>query len=147
MFKKILVATDGSTLARKASDTALAMARSMHAELVVLRVVEPYPLNYFEGAMTVAPADVAAIEEKSMHKAQEMVGAIKAAGEAAQVKTTAVTAKSTWVAETIIKSAKEHHCDLIVMASHGHKGFKRLLLGSQTLDVLTHSDIPVMVLR
>ena len=147
MFKKLLVATDGSTLAKKATDAALAMARSLNAELVVLRVVEPYPLNYFEGAMTVAPADVAAIEEKSLGKAQELVGSIKAAGEAAQVKTTGVTVKSTWIAENIIKTAKEQGCDLIVMASHGHKGLKRMLLGSQTLDVLTHSDIPVMVLR
>lgn len=147
MFKKILVATDGSTLAKKATDAAVELAAAVNAELVVLRVVEPYPLNYFEGAMTVAPADVAAIEEKSMKKAEELVTNVKAEGTNAKVKTIGVAVKSTWIAESIIKTAKEQGCDLIVMASHGHKGLKRLLLGSQTLDVLTHSDIPVMVLR
>jgi nucleotide-binding universal stress UspA family protein len=51
------------------------------------------------------------------------------------------------VAENIIEAAKRHHCDLIVMVSHGRKGIQRLLLGSETLDVLTHSCIPVLVLR
>ncbi|MNV41829.1 Universal stress protein family protein [compost metagenome] len=59
----------------------------------------------------------------------------------------AVIAKSDLVAEAIISAAKKHKCDLIVMASHGRKGLKRLLLGSETQHVLTHSHIPVLVLR
>ena len=59
----------------------------------------------------------------------------------------AVTAKSDLVTEAIIAAAKKHKCDLIVMASHGRKGIKRLLLGSETQQVLTHSHIPVLVLR
>jgi nucleotide-binding universal stress UspA family protein len=59
----------------------------------------------------------------------------------------AVTAKSDLVAEAVISAAKKHKCDLIVMASHGRKGIKRLLLGSETQHVLTHSHIPVLVLR
>ena len=51
------------------------------------------------------------------------------------------------VAEAVISAAKKHKCDLIVMASHGRKGLKRLLLGSETQHVLTHSHIPVLVLR
>jgi len=59
----------------------------------------------------------------------------------------AVTVKSDLVSEAIIATAKKHKCDLIVMASHGRKGVKRLLLGSETQQVLTHSHIPVLVLR
>ena len=51
------------------------------------------------------------------------------------------------MAESIISAAKKHKCDLIVMASHGRKGVKRLLMGSETQHVLTHSTIPVLVLR
>jgi len=51
------------------------------------------------------------------------------------------------IAEAIIAAAKKHNCDFIVMASHGRRGLSRMLLGSETTHVLTHSDIPVMVLR
>jgi nucleotide-binding universal stress UspA family protein len=47
----------------------------------------------------------------------------------------------------VISAAKKHKCDLIVMASHGRKGIKRILLGSETQHVLTHSKLPVLVLR
>lgn len=55
--------------------------------------------------------------------------------------------RSDLIAESIITCAKKNKCDLIVMASHGRKGLKRLLLGSETTHVLTHSQVPVMVLR
>ena len=58
-----------------------------------------------------------------------------------------MTVKSDLIAETIMATAKRSKCDLIVMASHGRKGLKRLLLGSETQQVLTHSTIPVLVLR
>lgn len=51
------------------------------------------------------------------------------------------------MAESIVEAAKKHDCDLIVMASHGRKGLQRLLLGSETQHVLTHSPVPVLVLR
>ncbi|HSH91010.1 MAG TPA: universal stress protein, partial [Ramlibacter sp.] len=58
-----------------------------------------------------------------------------------------VLARTTEVAEAIIDAARKHKCDLIVMASHGRRGIKRLLLGSETQHVLTHSSVPVLVLR
>lgn len=76
-----------------------------------------------------------------------MVDAIKSRGEAQGLSVKAVVAKSDLVAEAVIAAAKKHKCDLIVMASHGRKGIKRLLLGSETQHVLTHSHIPVLVLR
>ena len=72
---------------------------------------------------------------------------MKAAAEAAQVKTSAVTVKSTWIAETIIKTAKEQGCDLIVMGSYGRHGLEKLLLGSVTTRVLGRSPVPVLVVR
>jgi nucleotide-binding universal stress UspA family protein len=75
------------------------------------------------------------------------VVAVKKAGEAKGVKVKAVLAKSDIVSDALIAAAKKHKADLIVMASHGRKGVKRLLLGSETQQVLTHSEIPVLVLR
>jgi nucleotide-binding universal stress UspA family protein len=63
------------------------------------------------------------------------------------VKAKAVIVRSDLVAESLLSTAKKNKCDLIVMASHGRKGLKRVLLGSETQQVLTHSQIPVLVLR
>ena len=49
--------------------------------------------------------------------------------------------------EEIVEAAKKFDCDLIMMASHGHKGINKLLLGSQTDKVLAHTTLPVLVLR
>jgi nucleotide-binding universal stress UspA family protein len=72
---------------------------------------------------------------------------VEKAGRAKGVKVKPVTARSDLVSDAIIAAAKKHKCDLIVMASHGRRGIKRLLLGSETQLVLTHSHIPVLVLR
>ena len=58
-----------------------------------------------------------------------------------------VVVKSSNVSEAILKTAKKAKIDLIVMASHGRGGIKRVLIGSETLQVLTHSEIPVLVIR
>jgi nucleotide-binding universal stress UspA family protein len=91
--------------------------------------------------------DVKRIEQQWSDAAQELVDKVKAQGSAEGVTVKAVIAKSDLVAEAVISAAKKHKCDLIVMASHGRKGIKRLLLGSETQHVLTHSHIPVLVLR
>jgi nucleotide-binding universal stress UspA family protein len=97
--------------------------------------------------MPVDANDVKRIESQWGDAAQAMVDGVKAQGDAQGVAVKAVIAKSDLVAEAIISAAKKHKCDLIVMASHGRKGLKRLLLGSETQHVLTHSHIPVLVLR
>ena len=63
------------------------------------------------------------------------------------VKAKAVVSRSDIVSDAIIAAAKKHRADLVVMASHGRKGIKRLLLGSETQQVLTHCHVPVLVLR
>jgi len=63
------------------------------------------------------------------------------------VKARGATVKSDRVAESVIAAARKHKAGLIVMASHGRKGIQRLLLGSETQHVLTHSSVPVLVLR
>ena len=76
-----------------------------------------------------------------------MVDAVKKTAAAKGVSVKAVTVKSDLVSDALIAAAGKHKADLIVMASHGRKGIKRLLLGSETQHVLTHSHVPVLVLR
>ena len=147
MYKKILVATDGSTLSKKAVANAIELAASLGAELVALKVVPRYPQSYFEGGLALQAAEVERVEVQWASEAQAIVDAVKQAAEGQGVKAKAVTARSDVVSDAIIAAAKKHKCDLVVMASHGRKGVKRLLLGSETQQVLTHSHVPVLVLR
>ncbi len=147
MYKRILVATDGSKLSQKAVDHALDLADLSGAEVVALKVTPRYPQSYFEGGVALAAAEVGRIEKQWQQEALDVVNAVKAAGQKREVRVKAVTVKSDLVSDAIIAAAKRQKCDLIVMASHGRKGLKRLLLGSETTQVLTHSHIPVLVLR
>lgn len=147
MFKRILVATDGSTLSKKAVASAIALAAQNDADLVALNVVPRYPRSYFEGAMTFSAEDIGRIEAQWAEKAREMLDAVSARAKASGVRVKTATVNSDLVAEAIISAAKKHKSDLIVMASHGRKGIKRLLLGSETQHVLAHSALPVLVLR
>lgn len=147
MYKKILVATDGSTLSKKAVTSAIAMAQLTGAELVALKVIPRYPQSYFEGGIALAANEIARIEQQWAAHGQTVVDAVAKAATAKGVKVKALTAKSDVVSEAIIAAAKKQKCDLIIMASHGRRGVKRLLLGSETQQVLTHSHVPVLVLR
>ncbi len=147
MFKRILVATDGSVLSKKAVTSAIALAAQGNAELVALTVVPRYPTSYMDGAMIFTPEDIARIEKQWANAAQGTLDLVSARAKNSGVSVKTATVNSDLVAESIIAAAKKHKCDLIVMASHGRKGIKRLLLGSETQHVLTHSTLPVLVLR
>ena len=147
MYQKILVATDGSALSKKAVNHAIALAALANAELVAIKVVARYPQSYFEGGLALQAAEVSRIEKQWTEAAQGVVDAVKKTAEAKGVKARAITVKSDLVSDAIIAAARKQKCDLIVMASHGRRGVKRLLLGSETQQVLTHSQVPVLVLR
>src|SRR5690606_4659533 len=110
-------------------------------------VVPRYPMSYFDGALTVSPDEVARIEKQWSEQGQAQAEAVRKAAASAGVEASAITVRSDLVAEAILSAARKHKCDVIVMASHGRRGVKRLLLGSETQHVLTHGEIPVLVLR
>jgi nucleotide-binding universal stress UspA family protein len=147
MYKSILVATDGSKLSKSAVSSAIALAALTGAELVAMKVVPRYPMSYFEGGIALDPSEIARVEKQWADDGQAVVDAVKKAGLAKGVSVKAVTVKSDLVSDAILATAKKHKCDLIVMASHGRRGIKRLLLGSETQQVLTHGTVPVLVLR
>ena len=147
MYKRILIATDGSQLSDMAVESGLSLAGLTGASVIALKVVPRYPRSYFDGTLPVEAGDIKRIEKQWSEAAQVLVNKVKTRGSDEGVSVKAVVVKSDLIAEAVIAAAKKHNCDLIVMASHGRKGIKRLLLGSETQHVLTHSHIPVLVLR
>jgi len=117
MYQRILVATDGSTLSKKAVSSAIAMAQLTGAELVALKVIPRYPQSYFEGGLALPASDIARVEKQWAEHGQSIVDAVSKTALGKGVKVKAVTAKSDLVSEAIIAAAKKHKCDLIVMAS------------------------------
>ena len=147
MYDRILVATDGSDLSAQAVNHALSLGKLCGAKVIALNVVPRYPRSYLEGNTALDAAEVERTEARWTEQAKALLESVKSEGQRLAVDVQIVVIKSDMVAEAVIATASEHSADLIVMASHGRKGIKRLLLGSETQHVLTHSQIPVLVLR
>jgi nucleotide-binding universal stress UspA family protein len=110
-------------------------------------VIQRFHKTYFDGPVNADPEEIANVEAQWLARTKEIVDAVKLQAEKKGVKAKSVTVKSDLISDAIIATAKKQNCDLIVMASHGRKGIKRLILGSETQHVLTHTEIPVLVLR
>lgn len=147
MYQRILVATDNSKLSRKAVKAAIELAGRLQAALVAVHVVPRYPMSYFEGAVVLRPEEVSRIEKQWMDKGRAVVDAAAAEAQKAGVDARGILAQSDVPADGILAAVKKHKCDLVVMASHGRRGLSRVLLGSETQNVLAHSTVPVLVLR
>lgn len=147
MYKKILVATDGSTLSKKATTHAIALAQFHDASLIAIKVIPRFTQTYFEGSIPVNMDEAEKIEKSWSDHAHMQLDRVANEAKAKQVEIKTVVIKSDSVSDALIASAKKNKVDLIVMASHGRKGIKRLLLGSETQQVLTHTTIPVLVVR
>ena len=147
MYRRIMIATDGSSLSKKAVASAVDLAAAVGAKLFAVYVVPRYAMSYFEGGLSLTPDEVGRVEKQWADKGQAVVDAVTRAAAAKGVEAQGVLSRSDLVAEAVLAAAKKHKCDLIVMASHGRRGLKRLLLGSETQQVLTHSTTPVLVLR
>ena len=117
------------------------------ASLVALKVVPRYPVSFFDGSATLSVETVSEAEKKWVTDAESQLDAVVKEAQSAGVKAKTAVVKSDLIAESIISAARKHKADLVVMASHGRKGLKRILLGSEALAVLTHSEVPVLILR
>lgn len=147
MYQRILVTTDGTKLSKKAVGSAISMAALCGAELVALKVVPRYPQSYFEGGIALAAEDIDRIEAHWAHEGQMVVDAIAKLGAKKGIKVKPMTVRSDVVSDAVLSTIDKLGCDLVVMASHGRRGVKRLLLGSETQQVLTHAKVPVLVLK
>jgi len=144
MFKRILVPTDGSEITAKAIDTAIELAKSVGAQLFTISVKEPFPYSAISEMQPTPPQEFFDAQERI---ASKRVQAVVAQGQQAGVGCQSHTVEALHPWEAIIEHAKRMECDLLVMASHGRRGVSALLLGSETQKVLTHSKVPVLIVR
>ena len=148
MYKNLLVPTDGSKLSSKAVAQATALAKLAGARITLYYSMPAYPDPvYVESAIMAAyvPPDV--FKDQSAKFATKVLAKETQKIAAAGVKVEACQSASTTPWEGIIEVAQKRKCDLIVMASHGRRGVAGFLLGSETQKVLTHSKVPVLVVR
>ncbi|MBU6463866.1 MAG: universal stress protein [Bradyrhizobium sp.] len=141
MYQHILVATDGTELAGRAIKHGVNLAKALGAKLTAVTMTEPFhwfDANMVEGAET-------AYLDGANRAAAAALGVVVDAAKEAGLPCETVHIKGTHPYEAIIGTAREKKCDLIVMASHGRRGLSAVVLGSETVKVLTHSTIPVLV--
>ena len=145
MFKHVLIASDGSDLAKGAEDRGLELARLLGAKVLAVTVTEPWTAVVTgEAALGFPVEDYDRAAKESAARILAPIGE-KAKKMGVDCRTSHVADQ--FPAEGIIAAAKEHGCDLIVMASHGRRGLARLFLGSEATKVLTLSAVPVLVCR
>jgi nucleotide-binding universal stress UspA family protein len=148
MYKHILVPTDGSKLSAKAIRSAAGLAKACRAKLTGIYVIPRYePPVYSEGAMLGMPVSRRVYLESAEKTAKKALAVVEIESQTAGVASSTVSVVGDRPWQAIIDAAKRRKCDAIVMASHGRKGLTGLLLGSETVKVLTHSRVPVLVCR
>ncbi len=144
MFKKILVPTDGSSLAHKAAEVAADLAQSQGAQIIGVYVIDPYP---FIGVGDASAVGLQAYMSEVQATAGQALFDMRKLCEARGVSFSGDTIERGSPYEGILETAKAEACDLIVMGSHGRKGMEALILGSVAQKVLTHVGLPVMVIK
>ncbi len=145
MFKHILIPTDGSEVSRIAVEKGLAFARDAGAKVTVLTVIEPVHI------FSVEPNQVTdtgiEYDRRARERITTILGEVRMKAVTMGVPCDVVTQESDHPYQIIIETATNKRCDLIAMGSHGRRGMVAMMLGSQTINVLTHSTLPVLVYR
>lgn len=145
MFKHILIPTDGSDLSRKAVLYGVRIAKELGARVTALTLAPPYNPATADGVLILGGQDE--YETEARRFAEHALEQVKMAADAASVACETIREIHDQPYRAIIDCALANGCDLIVMSSHGRRGVSALLLGSETIKVLTHSTIPVLVYR
>lgn len=149
MYTHILITTDGSELAQRGVDHGLSLAKALGAKVTILTITERFPFQATSAGAGWVPtaSDIESYEQGQKEIAQEVLKSVKEKADKYGVEASVRHIPDAWPAEAIVEIAKKDGCNLIVMASHGRRGIGRLLLGSQTAEVLAHSPLPVLVVK
>ena len=145
MFKHILLPVDGSDLSLRAVRLGVELAKTCGARVYALHVVAPFHTIAYMAEM-LAATEVVYTKEASAN-AERYLADVRQRAAAAGVACESGSESDTRPYSAIVDAARKHQCDLIVMASHGWRGFDRLLLGSETHKVILNGDVPVLVCR
>ena len=144
MFNHLLLSTDGSELADKALPYAIELAKKFGSKITVCSVIDLYP---YIGAIEVMPVGMDQWQDEVRKQAnvalQHMSERINAAGLSCDT----VVEEDAQAWRGLLSAAEKQGCDAIVIASHGRSGMTSAMLGSQTSRVLSHSKLPVLVVR
>jgi len=147
MYRNILVPTDGSKLSLKAAAHAIDLAKAIGARLTGFHASPDYPLPVYADGVVFEPLSRKEYAAQCKKEADRILNAVAVKAQAAGIAFTSVSAISSSPWEAILAAARKQKCDAIVMASHGRRGVAALVLGSETQKVLTHSKLPVLVVR
>jgi nucleotide-binding universal stress UspA family protein len=145
LYQNILIPTDGSDLAGKAVEHGVRFAKAIGARVTAVTVTEPFHL--FAVALNQLEYTRAEYKKHEETHAEKVLGGVSSIAEAAGVACTTLHVEHEHVYRAIIDAAASNGCDLILMASHGRHGVSAVVLGSETVKVLTHSKIPILVYR
>jgi nucleotide-binding universal stress UspA family protein len=145
MYKHIMIPTDGSELSARAVVAGLQLAAYLGAQVTALTVTEPFHTLSFSPSQVEYMPDT--YRQHAQETAQRILAEVRAKAGAAGVPCDTVWVEHVHPYMAIIDTARSRICDLIAMASHGRRGAIAVVLGSQTVKVLTHSTIPVIVYR
>ena len=146
MYVNILMSTDGSDVARKGVEHGIALAKALNAEVTIVSVTEPLPIDYGPAHGWVpTPAEFDRFDQACKERAGKVLDEARAMAEQIGISAKLLHVPNAHPATAIIETAKSRGCDLIIMASHGRRGLRKLLLGSQTSEVLADGSVPVLV--
>ncbi len=143
MYKRILIATDGSDKSKKAAEEGIELAKALGAQVLALNVVNEVVIA---SAVRQLGSDRKEVEDKLQVAGQKAVDDIKAMGAKAGVSVDPIVRIGA-PANMVIDAAAAEKADLIIMGSHGESGASKLLIGSVVQKVLYWSTIPVLVVR
>jgi nucleotide-binding universal stress UspA family protein len=147
MYKHILIPTDGSALSRAAAGAGVKLAKEMGARVTGFHAAPPATPVEYKGMFPVGyrdPAERARVIERTARKHLEV---IEKAARAAGVRCKVEHVTDDYPAEAIVAAARRNGCDLIFMPTHGRRGFRNSMLGTQTQKVLSLAKVPVLVHR
>ena len=150
MYANILLSTDGSDVAKKGVAHGLALAKSLNAKVAVITITEPLPVDYgsgHAGGWIPSQEEFDRFDEACKERAGKVLDEARAMAEQIGISAELLHVPDAHPATAIIETAKSRSCDLIVMASHGRRGIRKLLLGSQTSEVLVDGSVPVLVVH
>ena len=143
MFKKILVPTDGSALSEKSAKAAIQFAATNDAKIVAVTVahqISALALSDAAGAQMLEDYEESQ-DQVSLSNATKIQSLANKAGVRCEI----VISRAEHPYEEILTIAKNKRCDVIWMASRSRSNLQKLLLGSETQRVLSHTAIPVLV--
>jgi len=150
MYANILMSTDGSDLAKKGVKDGIALAKALNAKATVITVTESLLVDYGGGhdsGWVPSQEEFDRFDAACKERAGKVLDEARAMAEQIGIPAELLHVPNAHPATAIIETAKSNGCDLIVMASHGRRGLKKLWLGSQTSEVLADGSVPVLVVR